>query len=87
VSRGGSVGTGYVLDDRRFGVRLQRGSRIFTSPYLPDRLWGYPASYSMGTVGGALSPWKKFGCETDHSSPSSAEVKETWIYTTIPHTL
>jgi hypothetical protein len=31
---------------------------------------------------GALSPWvKRPGLEADHSPPASAEVKNTWIYT------
>jgi hypothetical protein len=42
LSRDSSVGiaTGYGLDDRRIGVRVQLESRIFTSPCRSDRLWG-----------------------------------------------
>jgi hypothetical protein len=42
MSRGSLVGitTGYGLDDRGITVRVPVGSRIFTSPYRPDRLWG-----------------------------------------------
>jgi hypothetical protein len=42
--RDGAVGiaTGYELDDRGVRVRVPVGSRIFTSPYLPNRLWGPP---------------------------------------------
>jgi hypothetical protein len=36
------IATGYGLDDREFGVRVPVGSRIFNSPYRPDRLWGPP---------------------------------------------
>jgi hypothetical protein len=38
-SRGTVVGiaTGYGLDDRGVGVRVQVGSRIFSSPQRPDR--------------------------------------------------
>jgi hypothetical protein len=36
------ITTGYGLDDRRVGVRVPVGSRIFSSPRLPDRLWGPP---------------------------------------------
>jgi hypothetical protein len=41
---GGAVGiaTGYGRDDREVGVRVPVGSRIFTSPYHPDRFWGPP---------------------------------------------
>jgi hypothetical protein len=40
VSRGSAVGiaTGYGLDDRGVRVRVQIGSRMFTSPYCPNRL-------------------------------------------------
>jgi hypothetical protein len=43
-SRDSSVGiaTGYGLDDQGAGVRVPVGSRIFISPYLPDRLCGPP---------------------------------------------
>jgi hypothetical protein len=40
----------------------------------------HPASYSMGT-GGSFSEGKLPGLETDHSPPSSAEVKNAWSYT------
>jgi hypothetical protein len=37
------------------------------------------------TSSGALSPGlKRPGRETDHTTPSSAEVKNTWIYTSTP---
>jgi hypothetical protein len=41
---GGVVGiaTVYGLDDRGVGVRVPVGSRIFSSPSCPDRLWGPP---------------------------------------------
>jgi magnesium-transporting ATPase (P-type) len=42
MSRDSVVGitTGYGLDDRGFGVRVLVGSRIFSSPRRPDRLFG-----------------------------------------------
>jgi hypothetical protein len=42
VNRNSAVGiaTGYGLDDRGFRVRVPLASRIFTSPWRPDRLWG-----------------------------------------------
>jgi hypothetical protein len=41
-SRDSAVGiaTGYALDDQGVGVRVPVGSRIFSSPRRPDRLWG-----------------------------------------------
>jgi hypothetical protein len=41
----------YVLDDRRIGTRVPTGSRIFSSPRLPDWLWGQPNLISNGYVG------------------------------------
>jgi hypothetical protein len=38
----------------------------------------HPASYPMGAV------VKRPGREADHSPPTSAEVKNTWIYTSTP---
>jgi hypothetical protein len=38
-----SIVNGYGLDDRRVGVLVSVGSRIFSSPHRPDRLW-VPAS-------------------------------------------
>jgi hypothetical protein len=34
------IATGYGLDDRGFRVRVPVGSRIFSSPCRPNRLWG-----------------------------------------------
>jgi hypothetical protein len=48
MSLGSSVGTAtaYGLDDRGVRVRLRVGSRMFTSPYRPGRLWGPPSLLS-----------------------------------------
>jgi hypothetical protein len=79
-SRDSSVGkaTGYGLDGRGVGVRDPVGSRIFSSPRRPDRLWGPPSLLSNGYQG-----VKRTGREADHSPPTSAEVKKIWIYTSI----
>jgi hypothetical protein len=79
-SRDSSVGiaTGYGLDDRGVGVRVPIGERFFSSPSHSDR----PL---IQWVPGALSPGvKRQGREADHSPPTSAEVKNTWIYTSTP---
>jgi hypothetical protein len=49
-SRDSSVGitTGYGLDDRGVGVRVPVGSRIFSYPCRPDRLWPPPNLLSNG---------------------------------------
>jgi hypothetical protein len=36
------IATGYGLDDLGVGVGVPVGSRIFTFPFRPDRLWGPP---------------------------------------------
>jgi hypothetical protein len=48
------IATGYVLDDRGVGVRVPVGSRIFSSPRRPDRLWG-PRNLLSNGYRGALS--------------------------------
>jgi hypothetical protein len=52
-SRDSSVGiaTSYGLDDRGVGVRVPVGSRIFSSPRRPDRLWVPPNLLSSGYRG------------------------------------
>jgi hypothetical protein len=52
-SRDSSVGTatGYGLDDRGIGVGVPVGSRIFSSPRRPDRLWGPPSLLPNGYGG------------------------------------
>jgi hypothetical protein len=78
-SRDSSVGlaTGYRLGDRGVGVRVALGVRIFSSPCPPDRFWGPPSLLSNGYLGSFP------GGKADHSLPTSAEVKKTWIYTSI----
>jgi hypothetical protein len=73
----GGTETGYGLDDRRVGVRVSVGSRIFSSPCRSSGV--HPASYPMETAG--LSPEvKRPGRQADHSPPANAEVKKMWIY-------
>jgi hypothetical protein len=44
-----------------------------------------PTQPPIQWVLGALSLGvKRLGCEADHSVPTSAEVKNTWIYTSTP---
>jgi hypothetical protein len=50
VSRDSSVGIAniYRLDDRGVGFQVPVGSRIFSSPRCPDRLWSPPNLLSNG---------------------------------------
>jgi hypothetical protein len=53
MSRDSVVGIAisYGLDGRGVGVRVPVGSRIFSSPRRPDRLWGSPNLLSNGYRG------------------------------------
>jgi hypothetical protein len=65
------IATGYRLDDRGVRVRILVGSRIFSSPRRPARLWGSPSLLS--------------GREADYFLPTSAEVKKNVdVYTHSP---
>jgi hypothetical protein len=84
-SQDNAVGTatGYGLDDRGARVRVSVGSRISPTPQHPDQLWGPHSLLCNGYQ--ALFPWvKRSGREAYHSSPTSAEAKKMWIYTSTP---
>jgi hypothetical protein len=84
-----NIATGYGLDDRGIKVWVPVGSRNFSSPCCPHRLWGPPSTQlPIQWVLGALSPGvKRPECEADNSPPTSAEVKKMWICTsTSPYT-
>jgi hypothetical protein len=73
-SRNSAVGieTGYGVDDQGVGVRVPVGSRIFSSPRRPDRLWG-STQLPVQCMPGVLSPGlKREVREADHSPPTSA---------------
>jgi hypothetical protein len=71
------IAIGYGLDDRGVGVRVPVGSRIFSSPSCPDRLWGPLNQPPIQWVPGTLSPGvKRPGFEADHSPLTSAEAKK-----------
>jgi hypothetical protein len=71
--------TGYGLDDRGVRVGVPVGSRIFSTS---SRLALESTQPPTQCVPGALPPGvKRPGRESDHSLPTSAEVKKMWIYT------
>jgi hypothetical protein len=83
-SLGSSVGiaTSYGVDDRGFGVRVLVASRIFST--LSRSALG-PTQPPMQWVWEALSPGvERQEHDADHSPPTSAEVKKTWIYKSTP---
>jgi hypothetical protein len=85
-SRDSSVSTAlcYGLDDRGSTFRFPAGAGNVSLHYrVPNDSGAHPASYPMGTRGsfpGAKRPDR----EADHSSPSSAGVKNAWSYTSAP---
>jgi hypothetical protein len=54
------IATGYWLDDRGVGIRVPVGSRMFTSPRRPDRLWG-PPNLLLNGYGGSFLGGKAAG--------------------------
>jgi hypothetical protein len=64
----------------RWRGRVPVGSRIAIS-YRPDRFWGPPSLLSNGYRGLSPRGVKQQEREADHSSPTSAETKKTWMYT------
>jgi hypothetical protein len=80
-SQGSSAG---MATDWTAGVWFPVGVRIFSLLHsIHNRLWGPPSLLSNGYRG--LFLWgKAAGGGADHSPPSSAEVKNTWIYTSTP---
>jgi hypothetical protein len=66
------------------GVRVLAGSRIFSSPCVPDRLWDPPNLPIQWALGALFLGVKRAEREADHSPPTSVEVKKTWICTSTP---
>jgi hypothetical protein len=74
---------GYGLDDR---VQRSSPGRVKILRFsISSRPALGPTQPPIHRVPGALSPAvKRKGREADHSPPTSAEVKKTWIYTSTP---
>jgi hypothetical protein len=70
------IALSYGLEDRGSRVRFPAGAGNFSLHHRVQNGSGaHPASYPMGSRGSSLGV-KRPGRETDHSPPSSAEVKE-----------
>jgi hypothetical protein len=75
--------TDYGLDDQG-GEFESRWWQEFSLLHVVQTGSGaHQTSYRMST-GGSSSGVKRPGREDDHSPPTSAEVKETWVYTSTP---
>jgi hypothetical protein len=78
MSRDSSVGIAldYELDDRGSRVRFPAGVGNFSIHHrIQNGSGAHPPSYAMG-IRGSFPGVKRPGREADHSTPSSAEVKE-----------
>jgi hypothetical protein len=74
----GSIVSDYGLDSGAIEVRSPTGADFSSSPYVQTGCGAHPASYPMGT-GGSFAGGKALpGRDTDHSPPSSAEVKNEY---------
>jgi hypothetical protein len=69
-----SIATDYGQNCRGIRVQAPVGSRIFTSQYCPDWLWGRPSLLGL-QPGRSFHRVKWPKRDTDHSLPISAEVK------------
>lgn len=58
-------------------------NRLFLSPKRPDWFW-CPPSLLWNWYRGSFTEVKLPGRESDHSSPSDAEVENDWSYTSAP---
>jgi hypothetical protein len=77
------IATGYGVYDGEVGVRVPVGARFSLLRSVQTGFGVQPTSCPIGT--GTLSPGaKRPEREADHSHPTSAEVKKTWVYTSIP---
>jgi hypothetical protein len=80
---GVGIATSYWLDDREVWVRVLGGGQEFSLLHVVQTGSGVYPTYPVGT-GGSFPEVKRPGHEADHSSPTSAEVKRTWVYTSTP---
>jgi hypothetical protein len=80
------IATADGLGDQGVGVGVPvRPRRSFTSPFSRPAMGS--TQFPIQWVPRRLSPGVKWqGHETDHSPPTSAEVKQKWISTSTPHT-
>jgi hypothetical protein len=75
---------GYRLDDRGLRVQVPRGVKnfhFFMSSRLALGLTQPPIQWVVGSLSLGV---KRPGREADHSPPTSAKGKKTWVYTSTP---
>jgi hypothetical protein len=69
------IATGYGLEDQRFEFESRWRREFSLLHVVQTGSEANPASYPMGTGGSFLRG------KADHSPPTSAEIKKTWVYT------
>jgi hypothetical protein len=77
------IATGYGLDDKRDWSLSFGGGKNFQFSMLSRPALG-STQLPIQWVPGFFLRVKRPGRETDHSPPTSAEVKKMWIYTSTP---
>jgi hypothetical protein len=82
-SRDGVVGT-MTVGWTTGGSNRGRGKRFFSFLNRPDRLWG-PHSLLFNGYRSSLPGVKRPGPEVNHSSPSTAEIKNEYAHISTPH--
>jgi hypothetical protein len=75
--------TAYGLDDGGIGVRDPVRARLVFVHVVQTGSGAHPVSYLMCKED-SFSGGNVAGREADHSTPTNAEVKNTWIYTPTP---
>jgi hypothetical protein len=71
-----SIVSGYGVDDRANGIRSPAGAKDFSSNLCVQTGSGaHPASCTMGAGGPFAGDKTRPGRDSDHSPPSSTEVK------------
>jgi hypothetical protein len=67
------------------GSNTGKDNGFFFSPRLPERLWGGggSASYPMNNRD-TFAEVNRPGCEVDHPTPPTAEIRYQWSYTSTP---
>jgi hypothetical protein len=73
-----SIATGNGLDNQKVGVQVPVGAKILTSPCCAGWLWGPPSQWVLRDLSPGI---KRPEREADHSRPTSADVKKTWVST------
>jgi hypothetical protein len=76
------IATGCGLDDQGFGIRVPMGQEV-SLLHVFQTLGSIepPIEWVLGALSQGV---KRPGRGADHSPPTSAEIKKTWVYTSTP---